>query len=81
MAKNTPEDKYCGLPESYNTEKNQVDLDLFDNSTISFETKKNYISQCEAEALAQNKIVNSNGVSRNRGTIGRFQGASGYGQA
>jgi PmbA protein len=63
MAKNTPEDKYCGLPENYNTEKNQVDLDLFDNSTISFETKKDYISQCEAEALAQKKIVNSNGVS------------------
>ena len=40
MAKNTPEDKYCGLPESCNTEKNQVDLNLFDNSTISFETKK-----------------------------------------
>ncbi|NCU47862.1 MAG: hypothetical protein EBW97_01950 [Candidatus Fonsibacter ubiquis] len=63
MAKNTPEDKYCGLPESYNTEKNQVDLNLFDNSTISFETKKDYISECEAEALAQKKIVNSNGVS------------------
>ncbi len=40
-----------------------VDLDLFDNSIISFEAKKNYISECEAEALAQKKIVNSNGVS------------------
>jgi PmbA protein len=63
MAKNTPEDKYCGLPESYNIEKDKVDLNLFDNSTISFETKKTYISQCEAEALVQKKIVNSNGVS------------------
>lgn len=63
MAKNTPEDKYCGLPESYNIEKDKVDLNLFDNSTISFETKKDYISECEAEALAQKKIVNSNGVS------------------
>ena len=63
MAKNTPEDKYCGLPESYNIEKDHIDLDLFDNSIISFETKKNYISECEAEALSQKKIVNSNGVS------------------
>ena len=63
MAKNTPEDKYCGLPESHNIEKDQVDLDLFDDSIISFETKKDYISQCEAEALEQKKIVNSNGVS------------------
>ena len=63
MAKNTPEDKYCGLPENYNIEKNHIDLDLFDNSIISFEAKKNYISECEAEALAQKKIVNSNGVS------------------
>ena len=63
MAKNTPEDKYCGLPESHNIEKDQVDLDLFDNSIISFETKKDYISQCEAEALEQKRIVNSNGVS------------------
>jgi len=63
MAKNTPEDKYCGLPESHNIEKDQVDLDLFDDSIISFETKKDYISQCEAEALKQKKIVNSNGVS------------------
>ena len=63
MAKNTPEDKYCGLPENYNIEKNHIDLDLFDNSIISFEAKKNYISECEAEAFAQKKIVNSNGVS------------------
>ena len=63
MAKNTPEDKYCGLPENHNIEKDQVDLDLFDDSIISFETKKDYISQCEAEALEQKKIVNSNGVS------------------
>ena len=63
MAKNTPEDKYCGLPESHNIENDQVDLDLFDGSIISFETKKDYISQCEAEALEQKKIVNSNGVS------------------
>jgi PmbA protein len=63
MVKNTPEDKYCGLPESHNIEKDQVDLDLFDDSIISFETKKDYISQCEAEALEQKKIVNSNGVS------------------
>ena len=63
MAKNTPEDKYCGLPENHNIEKNYIDLDLFDNSIISFEAKKNYISECEAEALAQKKIVNSNGVS------------------
>ena len=63
MAKNTPEDKYCGLPENHNIEKDQVDLDLFDDSIISFETKKDYISQCEAEALEQKRIVNSNGVS------------------
>ena len=63
MAKNTPEDKYCGLPENNNVKKDQIDLDLFDNSIISFEAKKNYISECEAEALAQKKIFNSNGVS------------------
>jgi len=63
MAKNTPEDKYCGLPENHNIEKDQVDLDLFDDSIISFETKKDYISKCEAEALEQKRIVNSNGVS------------------
>ena len=63
MAKNTPKDKYSGLPENHDIEKDQVDLDLFDDSIISFETKKDYISQCEAEALEQKKIVNSNGVS------------------
>ena len=63
MAKNTPEDKYCGLPENNDVKKDHIDLDLFDNSTISFEAKKNYISECEAEALAQKKIFNSNGVS------------------
>lgn len=63
MAKNTPEDKYCGLPENNGLEKDHVDLDLFDNSVISYEAKKNYISECEAEALAQKKIFNSNGVS------------------
>ena len=62
MAKNTPEDKYCGLPEN-NIKNNHIDLDLFDNSIITFEAKKNYISECEAEALAQKKIFNSNGVS------------------
>jgi PmbA protein len=63
MAKNTPEDKYCGLPENNNIKKDHVGLDLFDNSIISYEAKKNYISECEAEALAQKKIFNSNGVS------------------
>jgi PmbA protein len=63
MAKNTPEDKYCGLPENNGLEKDHVDLDLFDNSVISYESKKNYISECEAEALKQKKIFNSNGVS------------------
>ncbi len=50
MAKNTPEDKYCGLPENNNIEKNHIDLDLYDNSIISYETKKEYISACETEA-------------------------------
>ena len=36
MAKNTPEDKYCGLPENNDLKKDRIDLDLFDNSIISF---------------------------------------------
>jgi len=36
--------------------KDHVDLDLFDNSLISYEAKKNYISECEAEALAEKNI-------------------------
>jgi PmbA protein len=63
MAKNTPEDKYCGLPNNNNLEKDHINLDLFDNSIISYEAKKNYISECETEALEQKKIFNSNGVS------------------
>jgi PmbA protein len=63
MAKNTPEDKYCSLPNNNNLEKDYIDLDLFDNSVISYEAKKDYISECESEALKQNKIFNSNGVS------------------
>jgi PmbA protein len=63
MAKNTPEDKYCGLPKNNNHEKDHIDLDLFDNSIISYEAKKDYISECESEALEQKKIFNSNGVS------------------
>ena len=63
MAKNTPEDKYCGLPKNNNLEKDHIDLDLFDNSIISYEAKKDYISECESEALEQKKIFNSNGVS------------------
>jgi PmbA protein len=63
MAKNTPEDQYCGLPENELLEKNYNDLDLFDDSAISYEKKKNYIAECENEALIQKKIFNSNGVS------------------
>jgi PmbA protein len=63
MTKNTPEDKYCGLPKNNNLEKDHIDLDLFDNSIISYEAKKDYISECESEALEQKKIFNSNGVS------------------
>jgi PmbA protein len=63
MTKNTPEDKYCGLPKNNNLEKDHIDLDLFDNSIISYEAKKDYISECETEALEQKKIFNSNGVS------------------
>jgi PmbA protein len=47
MAKNTPEDIYCGLPENNDLEKNYIDLDLFDNSIISYEVKKDFISECE----------------------------------
>ena len=57
MAKNTPEDKYCGLPKNNSLEKDNIDLDLFDNSTISYETKKDYISECESEALEQKKYL------------------------
>ena len=63
MAKNTPEDIYCGLPENNDLKKNYIDLDLFDNSIISYDAKKDFISECEAEALAHKKIFNSNGVS------------------
>ena len=63
MAKNTPEDEYCGLPEKNFLKKNHVELDLFDNSVITYEAKKDYISECEAEALGQKKIFNSNGVA------------------
>ena len=63
MTKNTPEDQYCGLPENEVLEKNYNDLNLFDDSTISYEKKKNYIAECENEALMQKKIFNSNGVS------------------
>ena len=51
MAKNTPEDIYCGLPENNDLKKNYIDLDLFDNSIISYEAKKDFISECETEAL------------------------------
>jgi PmbA protein len=67
MAKNTPEDQYCGLPENELLEKNYNDLDLFDDSKISYEKKKNYIAECENEALIQKKIFNSNGVSFSEG--------------
>ncbi len=30
-----------------NLEKDHIDLDLFDNSIISYEAKKDYISECE----------------------------------
>jgi PmbA protein len=63
MAKNTPEDKYCGLPEINTTDKKEIDLELFDESIIPYEVKKNYISECETAALEQKKIFNSNGVS------------------
>ena len=63
MAKNTPEDQYCGLPENQFLQKDSNNLDLFDDSRVSYENKKNYISECEHEALVQKKIFNSNGVS------------------
>ena len=63
MAKNTPEDQYCGLPQDQFLDKDSNNLDLFDDSIIPYENKKNYVSECEHEALGQEKIFNSNGVS------------------
>ena len=63
MAKNTPEDQYCGLPQDQFLDKDSNNLDLFDDSIIPYENKKNYVSECEHEALVQEKIFNSNGVS------------------
>ena len=63
MAKNTPEDVYCGLPDPKVFFKNEKNLDLFDEKIISFEKKKNYLSECEDEALKNQKVNNSNGAT------------------
>jgi len=64
MAKNTPEDKFCGLADPNFFYKNHnEELSLYDENTISYEKKESYIKECENEALKKKEIFNSNGAS------------------
>ena len=63
MTKITPEDIHASMPDKNKLAKEDLLLDLFDQSTISTEKKIDFLKEMEEEAFANKKITNSNGCS------------------
>jgi PmbA protein len=63
MTKITPEDIHASMPDKNKLAKDELLLDLFDESTISTEKKIDFLKEMEEEAFANKKITNSNGCS------------------
>jgi PmbA protein len=83
MAKNTPEDPYCGLADKSMLAMDKLpELDLFDNYIIDEETLKNMAAEAEAFALEIKGITNSEGAnsSATKGhiTIANSDGFTGH---
>ena len=63
MAKNTPEDPYCGLADKEKLAFGDIaDLDLFDDYELDEEALKSMAGEAEAHALQIDGITNSEGA-------------------
>ncbi len=62
-SKVSPEDTNSGLPLKENLEKNSVNLELYDETVLNNEFKKDFLEEMENEMFSNPKIKNSNGSS------------------
>ncbi|MCP5382387.1 MAG: TldD/PmbA family protein [Kordiimonadaceae bacterium] len=72
MARNTPEDPYCGLADKKLLALDNIpELDLYDSHELDEETLKNIAAEAEAHALDIQGITNSEGAgaSATKGAI------------
>ncbi len=67
MARNMPEDQYCGLADPSLLAQNIPALDLYDTTTRSAEELADCARQAEEAALAVDGITNSEGASATSG--------------
>lgn len=67
MARNMPEDKYCGLADPDRLARDLPALDLFDKTVLDAETMIEQARDAEAAALAIDGITNSEGGSSSFG--------------
>ncbi|WP_373085183.1 TldD/PmbA family protein [Sneathiella sp.] len=67
MARNMPEDKYCGLADPDRLARDLPALDLFDTTVLDAETMIEQARDAEAAALAIDGITNSEGGSSSFG--------------
>lgn len=62
-SKVSPEDKNTGLPSKDDLENESKDLDLYDQTNLSNEYKKDFLQEMEEEMFSNPKVKNSNGSS------------------
>ena len=63
MTKVTPDDPHSSMPDKNKLLKNDIFLNLFDETSISTEKKIDFLNEMEEEAFKNKKIINSNGCS------------------
>ncbi len=59
----SPEDKFCGLPDKKDLYQGKTDLDLYDETVLSLDKKKDILLTVENSAFQNSKIKNTNGSS------------------
>ena len=69
MARNMPEDKYCGLADPAKLARDIPDLDLFDKTSLTADDLVISANEAEAAALAVKGVTNSEGASASSGRV------------
>ncbi len=69
MARNMPEDKYCGLADPAKLARDIPDLDLFDKASLMADDLIISANEAEAAALAVKGVTNSEGASASSGRV------------
>ncbi len=64
MAKIVPEDEFCGLPDENLTEKNTINMNLYDEKMLSSEKLIEEAKNAESYAIDNKDITNSEGAQR-----------------